>query len=442
MLTFLATLDLESLQAEADVDGTYLNGDMDRHIYIRTPEGMRLTKESCDSLLLLKTLYGLKQSGRAWWIVLGGKLVEMGFTRCESDWGLYVERDNQGRTTMIVLVYVDDILAAAKTKAEINKLFDDLEDEWKISRLGEVASILGMKVSRNRSERVIHLHQGGYIDRLAQKFPNLPSRIGNQSPLPAGQVTTTNNLLPAITPYQELVGSLLRAASCTRPELAFAASFLGRFASVPDQAHWVLGMRCIAYLQNSRGMVLEIGGRDTAALVTYVDSDWGGCHETRRSTTVYVSFIYGSASNWMSRRQATTAGPTMEAEYIAAAEASNDIMWLRSLFRELGIVMGDATTLFIDNESAIKLGGNPTTHARSKHIDIKHHILRERAEANHIKVVHVKTNKQRADIFIKARSQTREQHSVAATCGFPDHVHVSHLGNDQFGRSCRCSRLV
>ena len=135
-----------------------------------------------------------------------------------------------------------------------------------------------------------------------------------------------------------------------------------------------------------------------------MDSDWAGCTKTRRSTTGYVSYLFGSAINWTSRRQATVSASTMEAEYIAAAEATQDIRWLRSLLAELGMAVDSPTILRIDNQSAIRLANKPSTHARSKHIDIKHHIIRERVQDGTVELEYIESKKNRADILTKALS--------------------------------------
>jgi hypothetical protein len=401
LLAIVATLDLECEQA--DVEGAYLNGNLDRPIYMHYPEGMAKSKSSHTCLLLKKTLYGLKQSGREWWLVLGDKLVALGFTRCQSDWGLYVKKDDSDSVSMLVLVYVDNLLACAKTTAECNALFDSISNEWTITRLGEVKDILGMHINRDRAKRTLTISMGGYIDKLGDRFPIAGKVGGKYSPLPTVHVDDAP-LLPSVTPYLEIVGSIQWIASSTRPDVAFAASFLGRYNAEPTQAHYELGLRVIRYLVSTRQVGLELGGKFEKGLVAYVDADWAGCLKTRRSTTGYVSYLFGGAINWMSRRQATVAASTMEAEYIAGAEASNDILWLRNLLTELGMNLDLPTVMRIDNQSAIQLASNPSTHARSKHIDIKHHILRERVDKGILELEYIESKKNRADILTKALS--------------------------------------
>ncbi len=165
LLTIAATLDLEIHQA--DVEGAYLNGTLDVDIYMEYPEGVT-PKKGCDGLLLKKALYGLKQSGRTWWRELSNKLSTIGFHRLESDWGLYTRPKSRKEGLIIILVYVDDFVIAAETKSDIDKLLEKLKTFWKLSEMGEVSTILGMKVTRDRKNRQAFLTQPAYIDQLLE----------------------------------------------------------------------------------------------------------------------------------------------------------------------------------------------------------------------------------------------------------------------------------
>ena len=409
LLTIAAAHDLEVHQA--DVEGAYLNAKLDREIYMRVPQGYHTAGKATNVLRLKKTLYGLKQSGREWWKVLGDALHELGFDRCETEWGMYVSKDKSG-TKALLLAYVDDIVIAAKTTSEIDRILDGLAAKWTISKLGPISHILGSKVSRDRTSHKLWVSQTAYIDSLMERFPGYSSITARYSPLPNKKLDEDDFETPAVlSTYQELVGCLLWLAGCTRPDVSYAASYLSRFTASPTETHWGLALRVVSYLANTRRFGLALGGTRFQSLEMYVDADWAGCEKTRRSTTGYMAILYGSPINWCSRRQQTTAASTMEAEYIAGAEATKDVIWLRNFLDEIGLTQKCPTTLFIDNQAAIRLAGNPSTHARSKHIDIKHHIIRERVEIGDIVLEYVETGKQRADVFTKPLGGP--QHAVA-----------------------------
>ena len=138
-----------------------------------------------------------------------------------------------------------------------------------------------------------------------------------------------------------------------------------------------MALRTVSNLKYTRDYGLTVGGGDDLKLRGFVDADWAGCLNTRRSTTGYVFRINNTSVVWSSRRQPTVATSTVEAEYIAVAEASREAMWLRCLLKELGVSQSESTTLYCNNKGAIRLALNPGTHQRSKHIDVKHHFIRE-----------------------------------------------------------------
>jgi hypothetical protein len=233
LLTMAATNDLEVRQA--DVEGAYLNGKLDVELYMKYPEGMT-PKKGCDALRLIGSLYGLKQSGRTWWIELGKGLEALGFKRTESDWGLYYRTKSKDRGPALLLAYVDDIVVAAESSQEIDEVMKGLSLRWRITELGEISTILGMKVSRDRQARKVWLTQPAYIDKIVERFPG---RQPKKTPLPItkgrqAEDEGRDGISPIpLTPYQEIVGCLQWVAGCTRPDISFAASFLARQVARP-----------------------------------------------------------------------------------------------------------------------------------------------------------------------------------------------------------------
>ena len=398
LLAHAATLGLSL--GQMDVEGAYLNGKLDVELYMKIPEGIEPSHSRYNALRVVKTLYGLKQSGRAWWIELGNALSELGYDRLEMEWGLYVKRENKTPVGFI-LAYVDDMVCAAQPN-EIRRVVAKLGAKWKITDLGEVNLILGIKAQRDLAAKTVSLSQTAYIETLINRFPGHQAHYARSAPLPTSlNPEGGDDYAAQLSPYQQLVGCLLWISGCTRPDVAFTASYLSRFASNPLEHHWQLALRAVSYLVNTKDLKLVLGGR-LKSLETYVDSDWGGDLTTRRSTTGYISYLHGSPIAWCSRRQATVAASTMEAEYVACAEATLDVIWLRGLLDALGIVQDDPTVIHIDNQAAIKLSDNPGNHARSKHIDIKHHLVRERITSGEIQLEYVNTEQQRADILTKS----------------------------------------
>jgi hypothetical protein len=220
-----------------------------------------------------------------------------------------------------------------------------------------------------------------------------------------------------LTPYQEIIGCLQWLAGCTIPEISFAASYLARYTANPTENHWELALRTTSYLAHIRTVRLPLGGPNQVTLIRWVDADRAGCHDTRRSTTGYLFKINNSPMVWSSKRQQTVATSTVEADYIAIAEAAKEALWLRDLLKELGFgnIVTEATVLHTDNQGAIRLAINPSTHQRTKHIDIKDHLIRELIHNKSIAVECVTTGEQQADILTKTTSWASTFNKLGAT---------------------------
>ena len=314
--------------------------------------------------------------------------------------GLYIRPRTNKNGPVIMLVYVDDFVIAAETTQEIQELLQKLKSFWKLSEMGEVSTILGMKITRDRMNRKIWITQPAYINRLLERFPKHANYRNWAAPLPRTTMEENGNPTP-LSPYQEIIGCLQWLAGCTRPDISYSASFLARHTANPMEMHWELALRVASYLAHTSSVGLKLGGTRKTALEGWVDADWAGCHDTRRSTTGYVFKLNDSPILWCSRRQQTVASSTVEAEYIATAEAVREAVWLRNLLRELNISMVKPTVLHVDNQGAMRLAINPSTHQRTKHIDIKHHLIRELIEGGTVELEYVATEEQQADIFTK-----------------------------------------
>ena len=166
------------------------------------------------------------------------------------------------------------------------------------------------------------------------------------------------------------------AMTQTRPDLAYSVSTLSKFSSNPSKEHTVAVKRVYRYLQGTKSLTLTYRGDCELKLVGYTYSDWGGDKETRRSTSGYVFTLAGAPISWSSGRQSTVALSSTEAEYIAAAEATKEAVWIARFLEELKI----SCDVYLPVQGAIGLSKNPEDHKRTKHIDIRHHYIREKQE--------------------------------------------------------------
>lgn len=214
----------------------------------------------------------------------------------------------------------------------------------------------------------------------------------------------------ATIPYASAVGSLMYAMVCTRPDLAHAVSVVSRFMANPAKEHWQAVKWIFRYLKGTHSSHLEFS-RDTTNLIGYVDADYAGCMDTRRSTSAYVFTFGGCAVSWRSRLQECVALSTAEAEYMALSDAIKEAIWLRNIHGELtqGI---QKLRIMCDSQSAIYLTKDSMFHERTKHIDVRYHKLREVLAEGDIIVEKVSTSDNAADMLTKVLTLTKFKHCL------------------------------
>lgn len=203
--------------------------------------------------------------------------------------------------------------------------------------------------------------------------------------------------------YQSLIGSLMYLALCTRPDIAFAVGMLARFNSKPNQSHWTAAKRVLRYLRGTANFGVVYSGN--ANLVGYSDADWAGSLDDRKSTSGYIFQVSGGPVSWRSKKQETVALSTAEAEYVALSSASQECVWMRKLVSELGTPPEGPTVIMEDNQSCISMARNPQFHGRAKHIDIKHHFIREQVNSGAVDLQYCPTGEMLADILTKGLPQ-------------------------------------
>lgn len=207
-------------------------------------------------------------------------------------------------------------------------------------------------------------------------------------------------------PYREAVGSLVFLAAVSRPDIAFAVNSVSKYLNNHNIEHWRAVKRILAYLKGTIDYGIEYkNGGSKFGLVGFSDADYASDIETRRSTTGYIFFLANGPVS--SQRQKLVTLSTTESEYVAAAAATREAMWLRKLLRDIGYLIENETALFGDNQSAIRLVENSEFHKRTKHIDIRYHYIREKYVSKDIVVKYILSELQRADILTSALPKER-----------------------------------
>src|SRR5579859_93922 len=365
-----------------DISSAFLNGELEEEIYMNQPEGYH-EGDPDDVCHLIKSIYGLKQAPRQWNKKMHATLETMGFKRLESDQGLYIYCKDEVK--IIMPIWVDDVTLASNSQKAINKVIKQLQSHFKLRDLGPTNYLLGVEITRNRSERSISLSQRQYIVDILDRFGMADCKPVS-TPMEPGLHLTTEmgaNTVEEIAemrkvPYRNVVGALSYLAEYTRPDIRYGTGVLARFCSNPGMEHWKAVKHMFRYLQGTKDKKLVYRPDDGKELFTsFTDADHGGDKNTGRSTGGYLIKFGTGAVSWSSKLQPIVALSTTEAEYIAAVEAGKKMIWMRQLLTEFGIPIKEPSILRIDNQSAISVSKNPEHHGRMKHLDLRYFWLRD-----------------------------------------------------------------
>ena len=422
--TILALAAQQDWEIDAfDFNSAYLNSELGegKEIYMEEPPSYETPGEQ-SVVRLQKAIYGLKQAGRKWYDALSRILTDIGFSVSRADPGVFVAR--KGEHILILAAHVDDCVITGSSPELIKFFKAKLNDCYALTDLGPVQWLLGIKVTRNHEARTISLSQEGYIASILERFnlqdakavdtPMLPSVTYSKQDSPAND---TERERMARVPYREAIGSLMYASVATRPDITFAVSTLSQFLNNPGEAHWEAVKRVYRYLSGTRDLVLTYGG-DKHELRGHTDAD-GASQEHRHAISGYCYSIDGGTVAWSSKKQELVTLSTVEAEYVVATHASKEAIWLRRLIGDLISHSDNSTTLLCDNQSAVHLAHSDNYHARTKHIDIRYHFIRDVIEREEIKLLYCPTDDMTADIFTKALTRFKvfkHAHGLGLCC--------------------------
>ena len=344
---------------------------------------------------LKKTLYGLKQAPRAWHVKLTEVLDKIGFECSTADPGLFVGKD------MLLMVYVDDLLLCGNGTKAVESVKDSLLATFEGRDLGPTDHFLGIKIRRDRGNRTVFLSQENYVRNILERFRMADCHTVSTPMEPGTKWTSDTAIADSDFPYQELVGCLMYLAVSTRPDIAYVTNCLARFVCNPKNNHVQVAKRVLKYLQGTKSVGIWLADRSQKLLAGYCDANYGGCEETRRSTTGYVFTFSGSLISWQTKLQKTVAVSTTEAEYMAAAAAAKEALYLRKIVNDIGFG-AQCITIYCDNHGAVNLTKNALTVSRTKHVDVAHHFVRNRVSRGELQFEYIQTNDQLADFLTKA----------------------------------------
>nr|AAK55460.1 putative gag-pol polyprotein [Oryza sativa Japonica Group]AAP54977.1 retrotransposon protein, putative, Ty1-copia subclass [Oryza sativa Japonica Group] len=385
---------------QLDVQNAFLHGVLEEDVFMRQPPGY----EQKDGYVckLDKALYGLKQAPRAWYSRLSTKLHELGFKSSKSDTSLFFY--SKGDVTIFMLVYVDDIIVASSSIVATNALLKNLNQEFALKDLGRLHYFLGIEV-KEVNDGIVLTQEKYAMDVL--KRVNMSDCKAVNTPLSISEKLSAHEGNPLgpedSTRYRSLVGAL-QYLTLTRPDLSFSVNKVCQYLHAATTKHWVAAKRILRYLKHTVKLGLKISKSNSLLVSAFSDADWAGCLDDRRSTGGFAVFIGPNLVSWSARKQATVSRSSTEAEYKALANATAEIMWIQTLLHELGIQVPKIAKVWCDNIGAKYMTANPVFHARTKHIEVDYHFVRERVARKLLQVEYISTKDQVADGFTKTLS--------------------------------------
>ncbi|GJV79471.1 ribonuclease H-like domain-containing protein [Tanacetum coccineum] len=323
-------------------------------------------------------------------------ITTVGFVSSRCDSSLFIYR--QGDDTAFLLLYVDDIVLTASSDRLLQQIISSLHREFSMTDLGALNYFLGVSVTRDSSG--MFLSQRKYAMEILERAHMVgcnPSRTPVDTESKLGDSGT-----PVADPtlYRSLAGSL-QYLTFTRPDITYAVQQVCLYMHDPREPHFSALKRILRYVQGTLDYGLQLFSSTTDSLVAYSDADWAGCPTTRRSTSGYCVFLGNNLLSWSSKRHLTLSRSSAEAEYRGVANVVAETCWVRNLLRELHTPLSSATIVYCDNVSAVYLSSNPVQHQRTKHIEIDIHFVRDLVATGQVRVLHVPSRFQYADIFTK-----------------------------------------
>nr|XP_018625544.1 uncharacterized mitochondrial protein AtMg00810-like [Nicotiana tomentosiformis] len=346
---------------------------------------------------LQKSLYGLRQASRQWYVKLSHALCSRGYSYSFNDYSLFVKGSPRSFTALAV--YIDDIILTGNDANEISALKQFLHAQFKIKDLGQLRYFLGIEISYFPSGLL--LNRKKFVSDLFSEYKYedvspvaCPLELYEKLSADSGEV------LDKPESFRSLVGKLLFLTH-TRPDICFAVQHLSEFLKCPRVPHMSDALHILRYLKGTLDIGFFYSNDSDLTVSAYRDSDCSACVDTRRSVTGFCSLLGESLIGWKSKKQPVVSLSSAEAEYRAISKVVAELTWMVRLLSDLHVPVSLPIFVFCDNQVAIHIAKNPVIHKCTKHIEVDFHFIRSKLGEGLIHLDHVSTFKQLADILTK-----------------------------------------
>jgi hypothetical protein len=397
-------LDLKHMDVRTAYLQSELTGNHD-DIWVRLPTGF---KSKCNHTYgkLLRPLYGVRQAGREWYFTNRDFILNQDpiWKQSAVEAQLYYAIDKKRNLFCVVLVHTDDYFGVCNDNDFWTKFVSDMKNRFDTDVKDECTSMLQMAV--HRQGNTFQLHQRRQIEDIIEEFGEDLNMKNVDSPMEKNLNLPLDTIVDTKLRYRALVGALLWIARCTRPDILFSVMYLSRFSTVATKIHWNALIRVLRYLKTTidTPFILKLNdtsSKDTVTMTIVSDSDWAGDRSDRKSFSGNCVLIDGALVNFISSKQPTVSTSSTEAEYISASEACKEGLYFRNLLNEL-ITVNLPIKVWVDNIGAGCIAQNVVNNARTKHIDIRYHMIRDWISKGIFELFYIESNKNLADIFTKS----------------------------------------
>ncbi|GJW91969.1 retrovirus-related pol polyprotein from transposon TNT 1-94 [Tanacetum coccineum] len=357
---------------QMDVKSAFLNGFINEEVYVAQPPGFVDFEKPNHVFKLKKALYGLKQAPKAWYDRLKAFLLDHMYTMGLVDNTLFTKKKDSH--IIIVQIYVDDIIFGSTCQDLCDDFSKIMHDEFEMSMMGELNFFLGLQIKQ--LEDGIFFNQSKYVKEMLKKF-GLENAKPIKTPMSSETKLTRDEEGEPIdnTKYRGMIGSLLYLTA-SRPDIMFSVCLCARFQEAPKTSHLEAVKRIFRYIKGTSHLGLWYPKGTGLETIVYADSDHAGDYVDRKSTSGVCTFVGCCLTSWMSKKQTALAISTTEAEYVSAEKACQQALWMKQALVDYEVKLNDVPVL-CDNKGAIDLSKNPVLHSRTKHIEIRHHFLRD-----------------------------------------------------------------
>ena len=429
LLSFANQYDLEIMSF--DVKTAFLHARLPYDIFVKQIPGYPEADNST-VLRLLVALYGLKQASYEWYKLLSSILAALGLLRSEADHAVFVGRwtspphssvslpPSGGPLFLVVPIHVDDGLAISNSLPLYNWFVSEISKSIQFVCLGPVINTryLGHRIVRDRNNKTIKLSQADLILSLLEDWGLLencktsnvplhhnPSNLPPCSPNACSEIPDDKILVS----YQRLVGSLTYLAICTRPDIAYAAMALGQFNASPTRSHLACAKGVLRYLAGTVHICLQFPSpsfrhssrSQLPSTCGFSDADWASDEKDRKSISGYCFYFLGSLVSWSSRKQRTVSTSSTESEYYALTNTIKEAIWMKLFLTLTELPSPSPLPIFCDNQSTCTIANTDAISSRTKHIDVRHHFIRQHLTDGSFVTTWITTSDMVADIFTK-----------------------------------------